>query len=166
MLNWPWIRKNDAIIVYQYGILSHFFDVIIFPFVSLDSGPSFISTDSIITTSAVIIIFIYKGFDQKSRNWKVIRLKFAQYLRTGTGVNRWFIWFFSLFENKAHQLQGHPVTVAKSSHVPRQSCTLNILIHSEHFKDTYMTFFLNINRWGYGLNLEYMKHYKSLITFS
>ena len=33
--------------------------------------------------SGFMTIFVYKGFDQKSRNWKYVLLIFAQYLETG-----------------------------------------------------------------------------------
>ena len=35
---------------------------------------------NIITGSGVITIFVYRGFDQKSGNWKYLRLSFVQYL--------------------------------------------------------------------------------------
>ena len=39
---------------------------------------------SIITGSEIMIIFVYKEFDQKSGNRKYPRLNFAQYLETET----------------------------------------------------------------------------------
>ena len=53
-------------VLYFAGMTSslNFLDVIIFPFASLDSGPSFIT----MTGSGVMTILVYIEFDQRSRN--------------------------------------------------------------------------------------------------
>ena len=59
-------QKNDDVINYQNDVIVIFFNVIEFFFSSLKSGPSFTSLELSIEMS----IFIYKGFEQKSRNWQ------------------------------------------------------------------------------------------------
>ena len=56
-----------------------FFDVVLFLFSSLDTGPSLIQYHYWFWNHDN---FLLKGIDQKFGNWKYPRLSFAQYLET------------------------------------------------------------------------------------
>ena len=54
-------------------------NVIVFLLSSLVTAPSFVSVSLL-----VMILFVYKGFQKKSRNQKYLHLSFIQYLETWT----------------------------------------------------------------------------------
>ena len=59
---------------------SKFFDLLLLLFLSLVTGPSFMSISLLVLE---LWQFTFKGIDQKSGNRKYPRLSFAQYLETG-----------------------------------------------------------------------------------